>query len=227
MKILFSILLLALIHVSKAQDFSYFIHGRGLVNSSFIFNNAVTTDDNQSVAFAMSGLGGVGATILYENKIGLSLEFLVGNHQAKYTGKEIIGTVENSYSSKVNLSKLQIPVLFRLDHEEGYLEIGPQLNLINSANYSSNFVGFANDQVIDSYKRASISGVFGIGNYFPLGTRKSLMSLSFGFRIHYGLTDVEGVTPTGSWVINLPQQEKSILFAAGLNMSLIYQLKNN
>jgi hypothetical protein len=225
MKILISSLVLALIHVSNAQDFSIFLNGRGLLNSSFILNNSVTTNENQSHAFALSGLGGVGATILYENKVGLSLEFLVGNHQAKYTGKEIIGAVENSYSSKVNLSKLQIPVLFRLDNEEGYLEIGPQLNIINSANYSSNFAGFNNDQVIDSYKRASISGVFGLGNYFSLGKRKSLMSLSFGFRIHYGLTDVEGVTPTGSWVINLPQQEKSILFAAGLNMSLIYQLK--
>lgn len=173
----------------------------------------------------MSGLGGVGATILFENKVGISLEFLVGNHQAKYAGKEIIGTVENSYSSKVNLSKLQIPVLFRSDNEEGYLEIGPQLNIINSANYSSNFAGFSNDQVIDSYKRASISGVFGLGSYYTLGKRKSLMSLSFGFRIHFGLTDVEGVTPNGSWVINLPQQEKSILFAAGLNTSIIYQLE--
>jgi hypothetical protein len=150
---------------------------------------------------------------------------LVGNHQAKYTGKEIVGTVENSYSSKINLSKLQIPVLFRLDHEEGYLEIGPQLNIINSANYSSNFAGFANDQVIDSYKRASISGVFGLGSYYTLGRRKSPMSLSFGFRINYGLTDIEGVSPSGTWVINLPQQEKSILLSAGLNMSLIYQLE--
>jgi hypothetical protein len=225
MKILFTNLLFAFINFSNAQDFSFFLHGRGLLNSSFILNNSVTTNENQSHAFALSGLGGVGATILYENKVGLSLEFLVGNHQAKYTGKEIIGVIENSYSSKVNLSKLQIPLLFRLDNEGGYIEIGPQLNIINSANYSSNFAGFTNDQVIDSYKRASISGVFGLGNYFPLGTRKSLMSLSFGFRIHYGLTDVEGVTPTGSWVINLPQKEKSILFAAGLNMSLIYQLK--
>ena len=112
-----------------------------------------------------------------------------------------------------------------MDNEGGYIEIGPQINIINSANYSSNFAGFTNDQVIDSYKRTSISGVFGLGSYYDLGKRKSPMSLSFGFRIHYGLTDVEGVTPKGSWVINLPQQEKSILFAAGLNMSLIYQLK--
>ena len=225
MKILFTSLLFAFIHFSNAQDISFFIHGRGLVNSSFIFNNSIKTDDNQSYAFALSGLGGVGATFLYENKVGISLEFLVGNHQAKYTGKEIVGTVENSYSSKINLSKLQIPALFRLDNEEGYLEIGPQLNIINSANYSSNFAGFANDQVIDSYKRASISGVFGLGSYYTLGRRKSPMSLSFGFRINYGLTDIEGVSPSGTWVINLPQQEKSILFAAGLNMSLIYQLE--
>jgi hypothetical protein len=79
--------------------------------------------------------------------------------------------------------------------------------------------------VIDSYKRASISGVFGLGSYYTLGRRKSPMSLSFGFRINYGLTDIEGVSPSGTWVINLPQQEKSILLSAGLNMSLIYQLE--
>ncbi|MBM3453496.1 MAG: PorT family protein [Bacteroidetes bacterium] len=220
MKFLISIFFIGLINLYYSQRIYIYLHGRGLLNSSFIFNNSIKTNENQSYAFALSGSGGLGASFLYENKIGGSLEFLIGNHQAKYTGEDI--TTGTPYSSKINLSKVQIPLLFRLDREEGYIEIGPQLNMINGANYSSNFDGFDNDQVLDLYKRASISGVFGLGSYYTIGKRRSPLSLSFGFRINYGLTDIEGVNPSGTWVIELPQKEKSILFTAGLNISFIY-----
>ncbi len=55
---------------------------------------------------------------------------------------------------------------------------------------------FMDDQVMNAYKKISWSGVLGVGSFRELGKRSPL-SLSFGLRVHYGLTTIEGVTPTG------------------------------
>jgi len=52
------------------------------------------------------------------------------------------------------------------------------------------------DQVMDAYKKTSWSAVLGVGSFRELGKRSPL-SLSFGLRVHSGLTTIEGVTPTG------------------------------
>lgn len=181
---------------SFCQDWLYFIQAKGIVNSTFIVNNAVISDKNQSNAFALGGNGGIGASIIYDNTVGASVDVLFGTHTANYSGKYNVGPIESSYTSKVKLTTVQIPILFRLDSEEGYLEIGPQLNVITSANYSSNSPIFMDDQVMNAYKKISWSGVLGVGSLYELGKRSPL-SLSFGLRVHYGLTTIEGVTPTG------------------------------
>jgi hypothetical protein len=209
--------------IVNAQDWLYYIQSKGIVNTSFILNNAVITDKNQSNAFALGGNGGIGASIIYDNKLGASVDVLFGTHTANYTGKYQVGPQEYSYTSKVNLTTVQVPVLFRLDSEESYLEIGPQLNFITSANYSSNSSIFVDDQVIDAYKRTSWSGVLGVGSFRQLG-RRSPFSMSFGLRVNYGLTNIQGVTPTGALVVDLPNKEKSILFAGGFCLGIIYQL---
>ena len=209
--------------LSFCQDWNYFIQGKGIVNTTFIVNNAVISDKNQSNAFALGGNGGIGASIIYDNTVGASVDVLFGTHTANYSGKYNVGPIESSYTSKVKLTTVQIPILFRLDSEEGYLEIGPQLNVITSANYSSNSSIFMDDQVMDAYKKTSWSGVLGVGSLHELG-RRSPLSLSFGLRVHYGLTTIEGVTPTGSLVVNLPNKEKSLLFAGGFCLGIIYQL---
>ena len=209
--------------IVNAQDWLYYIQAKGIVNTSFILNNAVITDKNQSNSFALGGNGGIGASIIYDNKLGASVDVLFGTHTANYTGKYQVGPQEYSYTSKVKLTTVQIPILFRLDSEEGYLEIGPQLNVITSANYSSNSPIFMDDQVMEAYKKTSWSGVLGVGSFRELGKRSPL-SLSFGLRVHYGLTTIEGVTPTGSLVVNLPNKEKSMLFAGGFCLGIIYQL---
>jgi hypothetical protein len=224
MKIFLSIFLMLITGVNSfSQDWLYFIQAKGIVNSTFIVNNAVISDKNQSNAFALGGNGGIGASIIYDNTVGASVDVLFGTHTANYTGKYNVGPIESSYTSKVKLTTVQIPILFRLDSEEGYLEIGPQLNVITSANYSSNSPIFMDNQVMDAYKKTSWSGVLGVGSFRQLG-RRSPLSVSFGLRVNYGLTNIQGVTPTGALVVNLPNKEKSILFAGGFCLGIIYQL---
>ena len=142
----------------NAQDFSIYLTGKGLLNGSMILNNSITNNENQDYAFAMSGAGGIGGLFLYDDKIGASIEFLVGNHNGKYNGTNVLDN--QKYSSSINLKTLQIPLLFRLDNEEGYLEIGPQLNLITNAIYSSNYPLSISSDVSEDYKRISFSGLF-------------------------------------------------------------------
>jgi hypothetical protein len=225
MKLLFLTITIIFCSAVFSQDFSLYLHAKGALNGSTILNNTIATNETQNYGFAFSGNGGVGASFLYEDKVGASIEMLFGNHSAKYTGKYTIGLTEENYSSTINLSLLQIPLLFRLDQEEGYLELGPQLNLVTGANYSSNFVGFTDDNITEAYKRASFSGVLGFGSYHALGGKRSPVSLSFGLRINYGLSDVEGANPEGIWYVDLPNKKKSLLLAGGLNLGIHYKLK--
>lgn len=206
----------------SAQDFSISLTGKGLLNGSMILNNSITTNENQAYAFAMSGSGGVGGLFLYDDKIGASIEFLVGNHIGKYNGTNVLDN--QKYSSSINLKTLQIPLLFRLDNEEGYLEIGPQFNVITNANYSSNNLIGLNSNVTDEYKSVSLSGVLGFGSFYSLG-RRSPVTVTFGFRINYGFSDIKGVDPIGIPYSSSSANQKSILLAAGFNLGLLYELK--
>lgn len=215
-------LLFTNICVLNAQDFSISLSGKGLLNGSMILNNTITTNENQDYAFAMSGAGGIGGLFLYDDKIGASIEFIIGNHKGKYNGTNVLDN--QKYSSAIDLKTLQIPLLFRLDNEEGYLEIGPQFNVITNANFTSNYPLGINSDVSEDYKRISFSGVLGFGSFHQLG-RRSPVTITFGFRINYGLSDIEGVDPQGAPFIFPTGNQKSILLAAGLNLGLLYELK--
>jgi hypothetical protein len=206
----------------NAQDFSFSLTGKGLLNGSLILNNSITTNENQDYAFAMSGAGGIGGLFLYDDKIGASIEFLVGNHKGKYNGTNVLDN--QKYSSSINLKTLQIPLLFRLDNDESYLEIGPQFNVITNANFEGNYLVGMNSDVTDDYKRVSLSGVIGFGTFHQLG-RRSPLTLTFGFRINYGFSDIKGVDPQGAPFLISTANQKSILLAAGLNLGLLYELK--
>lgn len=215
-------LLFTNIYVLNAQDFSISLSGKGLLNGSMIINNTITTNENQDYAFALSGAGGIGGLFLYDDKIGASIEFLVGNHNGKYNGTNVLDN--QKYSSSINLKTLQIPLLFRLDNEEGYLEIGPQLNVITNALFTSNYPLSINSDVSEDYKRISFSGLLGFGSFHQIG-RRSPLTITFGFRINYGFSDIEGVDPQGAPFIFSTGNQKSILLAAGLNLGLLYELK--
>lgn len=206
----------------KGQNFSFSLSGKGMLSGSLILNKSITTNENQDYAFAMSGSGGIGGLFLFDDKIGASVEILIGNHKGKYNGTS---TLDNQkYSSVINLKTVQIPLLFRLDNEEGYLEIGPQLNVLTNAEFSSNYLFGITSDATDEYKRVSASGVIGFGSFHQLG-RRSPLTLTFGFRINYGFSDIKGVDPQGTSFSLSTASQKSILLAAGLNVGLLYELK--
>ncbi len=116
------------------------IHAKGSANSTFLFNNNISdAGRDQDYAAGWSFNYGAGVSMYFGN-IGFGVEGLMGNHRAAYAGTKVStagGTsTSTNYTSYVNLKITQIPVFFKLKSDiGGYLEIGPQYNLISEANY--------------------------------------------------------------------------------------------
>lgn len=179
-------------------------HGKGLANSTFLFNNNISDAGNeQDYAPGWSFNYGVGFT-MYFGKIGFGVEGLFGNHRGAYAGtidiKDGSGNVLSTedYTSNVNLKVTQIPIFFKMKSETGgYFEVGPQYNTVSEANYHFSASGSQSDTIISSnYAKSYYSAVVGFG--FKAGIPKTRFSILAGVRLQYSLTDLEGVDALGN-----------------------------
>ena len=132
------------------------------------------------------------------------------------------------YKSYINLKTIQIPVLFKLKTKSGaYLEIGPQFNLLTSANYH-----YAADQatvdtlVTSAYSNSYFSAVLGFGWKIKFG-KTSPLSMLIGARFQYSFTDLKGVDGLGVALNNPFYYKTSASTSAatgGVMIGLTYQL---
>jgi hypothetical protein len=179
------------------------IHGKGIANSTFLFNKNISDAGNSQDYAAGWGFNyGVGYT-MYFGKCGFAIEGLFGNHTGAYAGTidltDTIGNVVSTedYTSSVNLTITQIPVLFKLKSETGgYFEVGPQYNLISEAKYNFTGMGINHDTIITKEYKSYVSAVIGVG--FKVPVPKTRFSVLAGLRLQYSLTDLEGVDGLGT-----------------------------
>ncbi|MDA7762930.1 hypothetical protein N8927_07040, partial [Crocinitomicaceae bacterium] len=132
-----------------SQDITFYSSIKGNIFGSTIINRSITDDDNQNYSFALAGTGGVGGSFYFFDKIGISIDFLIGNHKAVYKGQglTILGD-QSSFQSEVKFRSIHIPILLSiLTHDDqkrdlgtGYFEIGPKFNNCMSPTYG--FEGF-------------------------------------------------------------------------------------
>ena len=178
-------------------------HGKGLANSTFLFNNNISDQGNTQDYAAGWGFNyGAGFT-MYFGKCGFGVEGLFGNHTGAYAGsidvKDGAGNVLSTedYTSSVNLKITQIPVFFKMKSETGgYFEVGPQYNMISEANYHFSGSGTTMDTLVtNDYAKSYFSAVIGVG--FKAGIPKTRFSILAGIRLQYSLTDLEGVDALG------------------------------
>lgn len=92
----------------------------------------------------------------------------------------------NSFNHDINWKSLDLALLYRNQRNGVYIELGPQLSLINKVNQKD---GFAPEQtdVKKFYEKKYFSGVFGFGGYIFNYENFTTM---LGFRLGYGLTDM-------------------------------------
>ena len=182
------------------------IHAKGSANSTFLFNSNISdAGGDQDYAAGWSFNYGAGVSMYFGN-IGFGVEGLLGNHRASYAGTKVstVGgtTTSTNYSSNVNLKITQIPVFFKLKSDiGGYLEIGPQYNLISEANYHYTSDGYQFDSVMTgSFAKSYFSAVIGFG--FKIPVAKSNFSILGGARLQYAFSDIMGVDALGNEFIN-------------------------
>ena len=213
----------------NAQDITFYASGKGQVFGSTIVNRAITDDENQSYSFALSGAGGVGGAFYLYDKIGLSLDFLIGNHKAVYNASDITSDgVESNFQSTVSFKSIHIPILLSVRSYDkkkkyegmGYLEVGPQFNNCMLASYTRND-GF--DESISEWTSNSYwSGILGFGMVNSLG-RRSAFDFTLGLRIEYGFGDLGSVDAFGTPYDN-DNGYKTFVLGVGLQLGISYQL---
>lgn len=178
-------------------------HAKGSANSTFLFNNNISdAGDDQDYAAGWGFNYGAGFT-MYFGKCGFGVEGLFGNHKGAYAGviktSNAMGIASTEdYTSHVNLTITQIPVLFKMKSETGgYFEVGPQYNMISKAEYNFTSSSTKMDTLVsDHYAKSYFSAVIGVG--FKVGIPKTRISILAGLRLQYSLTDLEGVDALGT-----------------------------
>ena len=184
------------------------IHAKGSANSTFLFNSNISDaggDQDYSAGWSFNYGAGVS---MYFGKVGLGVECLMGNHRAAYSGsyvtKDAWGNVTSTtnYNSNINLKVTQIPVFFKLKSEiGGYLELGPQYNIISEANYHYSDDAVQMDTIMTgSFAKTYFSAVVGFGFKIPIA--KSNFSILGGARLQYAFSDIKGVDALGREFVN-------------------------
>lgn len=212
------------------------IHAKGSANSTFLFNSNISDaggDQDYAAGWSFNYGGGVS---MYFGNIGFGVEGLLGNHRGAYAGsfvtKDAAGNVINTtnYSSNVNLKITQIPVFFKLKSDiGGYLEVGPQYNMISEANYHYTSDGVQFDSVMTgNFAKSYFSAVLGFG--FKIPVAKSNFAILGGARLQYAFSDIKGVDALGVPFDNFFKYKEgpstTTGATAGLMLGVVYTLGN-
>lgn len=222
--------------VAKPEKTNTFeLQAKGSVNLTFLLNKNISdTGPEQDYAAGMGFNYGLAFNAYFGN-VGFGIEGLMGNHKGAYAGTVIyknstglLDSITYDYKSSVNLKTISIPVLFKLKSKDGtYFEVGPQYNLISSANYKRTGTGFeADTSVTTNFASSYFSGVIGFGFKIKFGD-ESPLSMNAGLRLQYTFTDIEGVDGLGVALNNpfkYPTKESTSGASAGLMIALTYKL---
>lgn len=202
------------------------ISGKGTYRSTWMFNeNLSNLGDVQDYDLGWAPNYGVGTAFYFSKSIGIEVNGLLGSFSGRFQGKsDSLG----NYTSRVNLSTFDIPLLFKLRTKSGgaYLELGPQYTLISKALYSlkSDSMNISNMDVSDQYSKTNLALVFGLGVNIELSSK---LDLNTGFRFEYGISDLKGVDAVGQSFENFfeyPEYKRTFTAAGGVLLGLTYKI---
>jgi len=202
------------------------ISTKGTYRSTWMFNeNLSNLGDVQDYDLGWSPNYGVGTAFYISKSIGFELDALLGSFSGRFQGTaDSLG----NYTSKVNLSTIDLPLLFKLRTKSGgaYLELGPQYTIISKALYSleSDSMNISKMDVSDKYSKSNLSVVLGLGVNIELSSK---LDLNTGLRFEYGISDLKGVDALGDSFENFfeyPEYKRTFTAAGGLLVGLTYKI---
>lgn len=184
------IFMLACMTAVHAQDAVFRIGVKGAYNSTWLFNKNVS-DKNASLDYASSygSTFGIQGIYMLGETYGIDVELNYASHNQKYDG-DIGGGA--SYESKINLSYLDIPLLFRVSSEKGpYFEIGPQLSFLMGAKEDfsttpSTPADYSDRDFKDDFNGFGAAGILGFGIDIKASEN---VYITAGLRFGYAFTD--------------------------------------
>jgi hypothetical protein len=165
------------------------IGAKGMFNSTWILNSNINNDKYAAYDLSFGYGGGLKLGFNFNESAEITLDAIYSTVNQKY----ISNGSDNKWSREVNLSYLDLPLLFKSNKEGTYIEIGPQFSVLMGA---KDKLAFENADAIRDYNRnpadqyyekKNIAAVFGFGSYL-FGTEN--LYVCFGMRATYGFLDI-------------------------------------
>jgi len=148
----------------------------GLVNTNLF-------DDRNYEHHLSSGLG-VGAKFGFFFGLfnGITVDFMLANNNQKFDYNNQLG---QNFNHSIKWSNYDLSVLYRMQKDGVYIELGPQLSLLRKVTNKDD--NGPNGDVTEFYNDKYISGVFGVGGYL---LNYETFTLMLGLRMGYSFTDM-------------------------------------
>jgi hypothetical protein len=220
-KLFFSLSLLTCMSAVKAQTLTFDVAAKYAYSATAMFNKNISdlgASQDYDVAYSQNyGLAGT----LNFGKIGLGVEYLMGNFKAGYQGEQAI--IGGAYTSNVDLKITQIPVYLRLGGSKGsFGEFGVVMNNVKSATYTnSNYLIDPAPDVTNQYQNF-MGYMIGVGGRFGILDLPVLVSVSARFM--YSTADAKGVDALGADLDLFNTSYKTNAASVGLHAGVVYSI---
>ena len=220
-KLFISLSIFACFSSLKAQTITFDVSAKYAYSATGLFNKSISDlGASQDYDVAFSSNYGLAGTFNF-GKIGLGLEYLMGNFKAGYQGDQVL--IGGAYTSNVELKTTQIPVYLRLGGSKGsFGEFGVVMNNVKSATYTnSNYLIDPSTDVSNQYQNF-MGYMVGVGGRFGLLDLPVMVSVSARFM--YSTADAKGVDALGADLDLYNPYNKTNAASVGLHVGVVYSI---
>jgi hypothetical protein len=220
-KLFISLSIFACFSSLKAQTITFDVSAKYAYSATGLLNKSISDlGASQDYDVAFSSNYGLAGTFNF-GKIGLGVEYLMGNFKAGYQGDQVL--IGGAYTSNVDLKTTQIPVYLRLGGSKGsFGEFGVVMNNVKSATYTnSNYLIDPSTDVSNQYQNF-MGYMVGVGGRFGLLDLPVMVSVSARFM--YSTADAKGVDALGADLDLYNPYNKTNAASVGLHVGVVYSI---
>jgi hypothetical protein len=222
-KLFISLSIFACFSSLKAQTITFDVSAKYAYSATALLNKSISDlGASQDYDVAFSSNYGLAGTFNF-GKIGLGVEYLMGNFKAGYQGDQVL--IGGAYTSNVDLKTTQIPVYLRLGGSKGsFGEFGVVMNSVKSATYTnSNYLIDPPTSIDVTNQYQNFMGyMVGVGGRFGLLDLPVMVSVSARFM--YSTADAKGVDALGSDLDLYNPYNKTNAASVGLHVGVVYSI---
>ena len=222
-KLIISLSIIAGFSSLKAQTITFDVSAKYAYSATGMFNKSISDlGASQDYDVAFSSNYGLAGTFNF-GKIGLGVEYLMGNFKAGYQGDQVL--IGGAYTSNVELKTTQIPVYLRLGGSKGsFGEFGVVMNNVKSATYTnSNYLIDPPTSIDVTNQYQNFMGyMVGVGGRFGLLDLPVMVSVSARFM--YSTADAKGVDALGTDLDLYNPYNKTNAASVGLHVGVVYSI---